>query len=478
MQLLIPENLNLYQLLEGVGDLSHIRRSKLVEKLAYICHVLYWQINLKRKESYEKSTEWYSLNSTLLQAFSKDYRYELNLLIELGVINQKNRSYSSGSYSMKYQFTKRYSLQNYKWIEIENYLVRKALRKVRQVEVDKMRKSTKGYSFLTKWFNDGCLTIDIDAASEWLDEYEIKLKKDRIKLNKSNVMLNNVVTGLRLSVDFINSGKFRYKIDSFGCRFHSNLTNLKEELRNYVKYDNKKLVSIDLKNSQPYLALLLFKKSFWLGGNKSKCWVKRLGLESRDGEIIEKYIGGIIMLVESLESQYSKGFSKNYPQLVSSGGFYEYLIDELGDEFPNRFSSNNPEVSSRDVAKKEVLRIMYVHPRRAKSKFYSPCRGYERLFPLEYKLFNLIKRDNYKLLPKLLQRIEKFLIINVICKELNREYPDMPLFTVHDSIVSTEENVDIIDKKMKQVLLDEIGFHPTLDVKHWESALIAKNSTL
>ncbi len=469
MQLLIPENLNLYQLLEGIEDLSHLRRSKLVEKLSYICHVLYWQINLKRKEGYEKKSEWYSLNSTLLQAFSKDYRYELNLLIKLGVINQKNRSYSSGSYSMKYQFTKKYSLQNYKWIEVENYQVRKALRKVRQVEAEKMRKSTKGYSFLTKWFNDGCLTIDTDAANGWLDEYELKFKSDRVKLSMSKVLLNNVMTGLRLSVEFIDSGKFRYKIDSFGCRFHSNLTNLKEELRDYVKYDNKKLVSIDLKNSQPYLALVLFKKSFWLGGNKSKCWVNRLGLESRDGEIIEKYLGGIIMLVESLESQYSKGFSKNYPELVSSGGFYEYLIDELGYEFPNRFSSNNPEVISRDVAKKEVLRIMYVNPKRVNCSFYSPCLGYERLFPLEYKLFNLIKNNNYKLLPKLLQRIEKFLIIDVICKELSKDYPDMPLFTVHDSIVSTEEYVDIIDKKMKQVLFDEIGFHPTLDVKKWDN---------
>jgi hypothetical protein len=46
-------------------------------------------------------------------------------------------------------------------------------------------------------------------------------------------------------------------------RFHSNLTCMKSIYRNLLTYDGQKLVSIDIKNSQPYLSTKLLDPKFW-----------------------------------------------------------------------------------------------------------------------------------------------------------------------------------------------------------------------
>jgi hypothetical protein len=56
---------------------------------------------------------------------------------------------------------------------------------------------------------------------------------------------------------------FYYSVDDNVGRFHSNLTNIKKELRNYITYDDQKLVNIDIKNSQPFFSTLLFNTAFY-----------------------------------------------------------------------------------------------------------------------------------------------------------------------------------------------------------------------
>lgn len=56
---------------------------------------------------------------------------------------------------------------------------------------------------------------------------------------------------------------YRYTVDDTGNRLHTNLTNLPAEVRNFITYAGRPLVSIDIRNSQPYMSLALFERKFW-----------------------------------------------------------------------------------------------------------------------------------------------------------------------------------------------------------------------
>lgn len=45
--------------------------------------------------------------------------------------------------------------------------------------------------------------------------------------------------------------------------------------------------------------------------------------------------------------------------------------------------------------------------------------------------------DSKRDLPILLQHLEADCVLDYTCKKIAKKYPDMPLFTIHDSIITT-----------------------------------------
>src|SRR4030042_3962359 len=84
------------------------------------------------------------------------------------------------------------------------------------------------------------MTIDQGAFNE-VETFET--------IEKYNAALSSILK--------IRQGDIFYSVDNTSCRFHSNLTNLPESLRPYVRIEGKQLANIDIKNSQPYLSIIL-----------------------------------------------------------------------------------------------------------------------------------------------------------------------------------------------------------------------------
>jgi hypothetical protein len=87
-----------------------------------------------------------------------------------------------------------------------------------------------------------------------------------------------------------------------------------------------------------------------------------------------------------------------------------------------------------------------------------------------YELFSFIKKSDKTNLPRLLQRLESYLILLGITKRIARERPKMPIFTIHDSIVTTEGNEEYVKQVMKNEMHMAIGIAPTLSTEVWEPA--------
>ena len=69
--------------------------------------------------------------------------------------------------------------------------------------------------------------------------------------------------------------------------------------------------------------------------------------------------------------------------------------------------------------------------------------------------------------PILLQNIEADCILNYCTKKISADHPNIPLFTIHDSIVTTEENRAVVEHKFKEYLGTYFGSTPILKLEPW-----------
>lgn len=170
------------------------------------------------------------------------------------------------------------------------------------------------------------------------------------------------------------------------------------------------------------------------------------------------------MLVETLESLINKGFDEDkllFENLVFKGQLYEYL--EM--EFKRKLGSKDV---TRDTAKIAVLQAFFSDNRFIGVEDANPKNCFKDLFPSVYEVYATIKRKKKNLLALLLQNIESYFIIDVIAKRIGKEYPGLPIFTIHDSIVTTVGNEDLVASIMKEELERGVGNAPSFKFEFWE----------
>ena len=87
------------------------------------------------------------------------------------------------------------------------------------------------------------------------------------------------------------------------------------------------------------------------------------------------------------------------------------------------------------------------------------------IFPSVFSLFKVIKEIDYKLLPIILQRIESYVMLEIVCKQISIEYPELYFTTLHDSIITTEGNEHIIEEILIREIKHLTGYEPKLGIK-------------
>lgn len=177
------------------------------------------------------------------------------------------------------------------------------------------------------------------------------------------------------------------------------------------------------------------------------------------------------MLSKSAQIQADSDLER-YKLLVQQGVFYEYLADSIGEELGIGYND-------RKKVKAAVFQVLFTDNRFLGQAEAKPKQLFKKHFPTVYELFSRIKKSDKTNLPRLLQRIESHLMLLVVAKRIARERPRLPIFTIHDSIVTTEGDEEYV----KSVLLDEmtkaIGFPPKLSTEVWQPSNLAfKDGTM
>ena len=391
-------------------------------------------------------------------------------------IKERGNQFIKGEKSKGYRYTEKYCTR-LKDVEIIKMTLVRSIKKDR--EVSKIVKTK--YDYLYEWF-DGKLGVN-SSAYDLLDDQFKNTSGNYEALNKYHAVFRNISS--------IADKDYFVSVDSTVGRFHSNLTNLKKDYRNFLNYDNQELVSVDLKNSQPYLSVVLFSEDFFQSKNEdsNRVTISDLFKESSTSLTTSlhsssinqpsiTYSSSILipspstpliipppMLGEIMEFIDSQDVNK-YIQLVVDGIIYEYLQDEI-----RKYSGESVD---RDTAKKVFFSIIF-----SGNQFTG---GYKMLFrdrfPNVYSIFSLLKSKQKNLLSLILQRIESYMILNVICKRIHIERSMMPIFTIHDSIVTTTGNESYVEQIMTEEFSRFIGYEPRLSIEFWRSDNICSDKDM
>lgn len=221
------------------------------------------------------------------------------------------------------------------------------------------------------------------------------------KLKNENLIEDSKYQKNIISIENINSQHFYFNFDDFG-RFHTNFTILKKEIRNeYLTIDNEILTEVDIKNSQPLFFAVLLKEEL-----------------SDINQDTQKYF-----------------------DLVKNGLLYDDIIA-------------NSDIKERNDAKELIYKVLFGK----NSESRKENRIFKKLYPSVFEYICEYKdlRDNYRELSHDLQRMESNFIFNQVIKEIFDTYPEIILFTVHDSIIfpmSYKDKVETIFHKHFQKLI-------------------------
>ena len=469
MTIFLPRNLELATLI--YNNPPSFKPYK-TDKLRYIIHLITIRSQFKKDLLCE---EYVPLNAQLLQKKIQNYAQYLTYLIDDLKILESDNYYVPGIKSKGFRLVDTYRKSKVRPITVQDIVLRKALK----IDKNKIDNSVAYHGYITKWFSIDKLKIDLPLVHHFLNE-ELQLKLgnsvlwDTDRMSKKKKLPWNQFNHAYISAENLNSGIYHLLMDRNVGRFHSNLTNMRSVVRNAITYDGQKLVSVDIRNSQPYLSTALFRKEFWSpSNNHDKASLNNSFLRTEDDAFLF-YKGLIninniynnekdshIMLGENALDLENKDFSK-YTDLVVEGQLYDFLEAEFGDVLGKKYCS-------RQDVKAAVFQVLFTDNRFIGQKEAAPKKMFQMFFPDVYEVFARIKAKDSTLLPRLLQKIESHLIINVIAKRISKEYPGAPIFTIHDSIATTEKYSGQVSKIMREELTKAIGHAPILQPEIWDT---------
>lgn len=332
-----------------------------------------------------------------------NFNYIKFVLLQHNIIDIDTNYSKDLGLSMGYRINSDYISHSISVILEDKVLIKKIIdiRSKRLNLVKKSLKRNKDYYFSN-------LEIDYEGAKKWIDK---DLSDKLYCLNNSNLKGEKYDSAFKeilsqnnsyfISIDRINDKDFNYHRNRTNNRLDTNLTNLKKELRHFIKSDEP-LYQLDIVCSQPFFLYLIFLR--------------------------ENFINRDV---------------KMYGELVLSGEFYEYFSLIYG-------------LEDRKKVKSKIYEIFY-------SK-NTECLGTKKKFESVFPMINdwiknqkMVKHNNFSIN---LQKMESEMCIDIILPELEKNNIDP--YTIHDAFIVKEKDVIKTMRIMEQLFLSRYGFKPKI----------------
>ena len=277
------------------------------------------------------------------------------------------------------------------------------------------------------------MELDYPRAIEWANN------QDNYAKRVSYLNSINLIQDKRLR---------RFSRNKTNNRLDTNLTNLKSDLRQFIIGD---YVSIDLKNSQPFFLSILLESIIYNKG--SLCWY----LSNHN---LSKTFG--IKGLRAVQKIHQNSKNSNLVDLME---FKNAVISGI---FYDHFKGSFSEEVSRDKVKDIMFKVLFSKNNDySKFKRFVPYKSdkerFKATYPTVYNITHQLKEKSNSVLPILLQKIESYIFIDCISKELVRNNI-IPL-TIHDSVIIKRENVRATRAIIEKVFQYQFGEIPSFHIK-------------
>ena len=428
MKLLIPEKIK--QKIAEFSKLEHTFKFKEDVALYFLNLIIFGYFGKDFQDG-----DYLSLSSRILEKnVGKGYNKYLDLFVKEEIIDKINYStHEKNGHCNLFRL-------NEKWYDFEKI-------NTHTVTCTKINKTLKArvfpsakqkYYHLWKWYNDKKFTFDSLGARQELQNVEF---------SKSRLWMGNTIFNLE-------QGYKWFVCHSWDKRLHTNLTNMNKELRKYLKYDGQSLQNIDVNNSQIFFLLVLLHK-----------------IKNRNLKDIE--IESSIILELSSVNLCSREF-QGFHDLVVSGTFYTVLGKKLMEEkgfgdyyikmeydYKNKKANHIKIDNPKKLMKPIAFEIMF-----SKNNHYTTEKKWFReQFPTIYRVIEIIKSKNHNTLALMLQNLEAEAILDITAKRIKEFNKDIPIYTIHDSILTIPEHTNDIKRIMIESIFDFTGLKPSVSIE-------------
>jgi hypothetical protein len=433
------------------------KQENFIDAMHYILSLLLVEVLNKKKQEQLEEQGFIPLHAiTLNNIVGAIYTKALQILITGNVI-VTNSLYQVGVISKGYRLTPEY-IGATKKVELVSTGINQRLKDFLTQEQLKQDLRLRKVNHLIEYFNND-LQIGLNEVHAFIEWYKHKMEKLREsasftsnkKRDEAKARILNRVFYMKAVVKAFLRQDFQQKRDDAG-RLYSPLTSLKKELRAFVTYEGKPLGSVDITASQPYLLQILLKKEFWLTTRTAGLSLHQIYKPLY--QYLQKH-GYITRVLQHLKNMQTDSFSS----IKWQNDYYTYLMTAVKQ---NKMSYAYKSFATRAETKKTMMLLLYDSYKYKQPPYY---RAFKELFPDLTALMDLIKLAGKNVLSGILQSVEANIILERVTKDLSTANPTMPLFTIHDSICTTHENLEAVKEQMKKTLTDLIGIAPGLKIE-------------
>jgi|GEM_PF-2541733 len=395
--------------------------------------------------------------SEALKNVFRSYKTYLNYLTEHGVI-ESDDSYSNFK---GYEKCKGYRLTiPYRESPIMRVIIfdEDIVRKIEKNKARKTQEAREKYPQLCDQFD--LLDVDEKEAKAILDNLYKDTEEDIMNRAQQQNLLNKVQN---------KTGSF--KVGRTG-RLYNPISNLRKELRPALRVNGEKLVELDIKASIPTILEILlsregakrFDKKIrkysnyrkLKGGNNEKKTQQGLGRgqqgnketrrnlnrASKDNPYMWANFGGL--LTEPDVIQFREDISKDDNDIYD---IYTEKFNEVFDKEIERGDAKKIVLSIINSPKycesghKDLLQTMYPNV----IEIIDKINGYFKISQ------NGVINDDVAPIAYITQEIESDFVLGIVCSKIVEQYPDIPIYTIHDAIYTTNEFAD----NVHDIILEE-----------------------
>jgi len=439
------------------------------------------------KRMLHTNKDYAPLNSSILRStamLGRNYKQYLKVMLDNEIIEQNPHfNYQAGKGSREYRIHDSSVSEMIIMDEVDQY-------------------SEPKYKRLREFFNEG-LKIDRSKAERLLkSSYDIKKPKQRRTFCQQMIIVDSII-----------QQKPFFKVDDKGLRLHTSITMMKRELRDLLTYKGRPLVRIDISNSQPYFMWLIIEAR-----KKSSCAISSINRPKHDSinnkiqqrvrnntstppyYYVARLEDGLYMLHTFLSSPWYQRtieysgleIDEAYFMFLSEmGQLYEGIDELMLHNDIDIMQGITTEMNRRKVLKKAFMFAIFSSNLgrgensrkdiiRAGGKMKSVLRTdlpnlYNAIIDMNYQKGGKGNKGKEGLACTL-QRIEAKVMLGMVCNRVFTERNDLPIWTIHDCIMTTEVNEDYISNVIKEECAKVIGVEPSVSIESIEEKSINKNA--